>query len=172
MKVGIIVGVIVVAACTIWLIIGLFGGTEVAEPVVPADFGAIENPGPSPSRDQLQQLRTTEGLVSVPAIAELSVAEVMSPGRYQLQAADADEFFPDFSITFNESNDSFAISLNREPISETRVAAEQFLLNTLALGEQELCTINSYIGVAVDINPFFSGQNLGFSFCPGSVSLE
>jgi hypothetical protein len=77
----------------------------------------------------------------------------------------------DFNIYYNSGPQSFTIAFNKEPIGEVRLAMERFLLTTLGLTEQQLCNLNYFVGVPIDINQQYAGKNLGFSFCPGATIL-
>lgn len=77
----------------------------------------------------------------------------------------------DFTVYYNSGPQSFTIALTQEPIGQARLDMEQFLLSTLGLTEQQLCSLNYYVGVTRYVNAQFTGKNLGFSFCPGAVTL-
>lgn len=76
-----------------------------------------------------------------------------------------------FSIGYRTPAQFFTIALEREPIGQMRIAAENFLLSTLGVSQSQLCSLNYYIGTDVHTNSFYAGRNLGFSFCPGAVPL-
>lgn len=76
-----------------------------------------------------------------------------------------------YSIGYRMPAQFFTIALEREPLGETRIAAENFLLSTLGISKNQLCNLNYYIGTDVHTNSFYAGKNLGFSFCPGAVVL-
>lgn len=77
----------------------------------------------------------------------------------------------DFAVYYNSMLQSFTITLTREPIGQSRLDMEQFMLVTLGLTQLQLCDLNYYVGVTKYINSQFTGKNLGFSFCPGATTL-
>jgi hypothetical protein len=76
-----------------------------------------------------------------------------------------------FNIFYNSTEQSFIIDLSEEPIGQTRLDMEQSLAATLGLTEQQMCSLNYYVGVTRYVNSQFAGKNLGFSFCPGATVL-
>lgn len=111
----------------------------------------------------------------------VTIADVANAGNYLLagnlgycltdqqkcQAASS----TNFSVYYMSSSQSFIITLTEEPIGLARVQMEQFLLSTLGLTQDQLCKLNYLVGVTQDVNPQFTGNNLGFSFCPGATVL-
>ena len=85
----------------------------------------------------------------------------------QCQAASS----TDFNIYYNSGPQSFTIALTEEPIGQARLDMEQFLLATLGLTEQQLCSLNYLVSVSIHVNSQYAGKNLGFSFCPGATVL-
>jgi hypothetical protein len=77
----------------------------------------------------------------------------------------------DFTVYYNSGPQSFTIELTKEPIGQARLDMEQFLLGTLGLSQQQMCSLNYYVGVTIYVNARFTGKNLGFSFCPGATAL-
>lgn len=78
----------------------------------------------------------------------------------------------DFSILYFEQQHTFSISLNREPLGEVRREAETYLKNALGISESEMCKLKYTLGTTGYVNQTYGAiDNLGFSFCPGSVQL-
>ncbi len=77
----------------------------------------------------------------------------------------------DYNIIYDNTSQSFTIALLTEPIGRTRLAAEQFLLQTLGITQEQMCKLNYYVGTTYLINSFYSSKNLGFSFCPDATKL-
>ena len=73
-----------------------------------------------------------------------------------------------FIITYVARDQSFNIGLFAEPLGETRKAAEQYLIQKLGLSEREMCFLRASVVTPYWVNSFYSGKNLGFSFCPGT----
>jgi hypothetical protein len=76
-----------------------------------------------------------------------------------------------FAITYSSSNQFFTIALQQEPIGQARLDAQTFLLQKLGITQDQLCSLNYYLGTDDQTNSTFAGKNLGFSFCPGAVKL-
>lgn len=110
-----------------------------------------------------------------------TIQDVVNPGNYMLagslgycladgtcpKAADTQTF----SISYDEKSASFGIVLLKEPLGETRLAAEAFLSSRLGLSRAQLCSLKYYIGTPYWVNEQFSAGNLGFSVCPEAVAL-
>lgn len=77
----------------------------------------------------------------------------------------------DFSISYNEKSNFFNIVLLKEPLGTVRLLAEQFLSKRLGITEQQLCTLNYFVGTPYWINSAYDSKNLGFSVCPGATPL-
>ncbi|MBI4067832.1 hypothetical protein HY413_00285 [Candidatus Kaiserbacteria bacterium] len=76
-----------------------------------------------------------------------------------------------FNIYYNSAPQSFTIALTEEPIGQARLDMERFLLVALGVTEQQMCSLNYYVGVTRYVNERYTGKNLGFSFCPGATKL-
>ncbi|MEK7602150.1 MAG: hypothetical protein AAB472_01560 [Patescibacteria group bacterium] len=76
-----------------------------------------------------------------------------------------------FNILYFSDSGSFVISLNEEPLGQIRREAEEYLIQTLGITQEQMCKLNYTIGTTSYINDTFGGENLGFSFCPGAVKL-
>lgn len=77
-----------------------------------------------------------------------------------------------FSVSYSRNQDFFTLVVLTEPITDTRKEAESFLMSRLGIGEQDMCQLHYSFSAPYWVNEFYAGQELGFSFCPGSVSLE
>lgn len=111
----------------------------------------------------------------------ITIPDPSNPGNYLLagnfgcvadatthcQAAPADNF----SVYYNGTPNSFTITLTQEPMGQARLDMEQFMLRTLGVTQSEMCNLNYYVGVRSSLNEQYSGENLGFSFCPGATAL-
>lgn len=76
-----------------------------------------------------------------------------------------------FSVYYNSASQSFVIDLTQEPIGQTRLDMENFMLTTLEITQQQMCSLNYLVGVTRYVNLQYVGKNLGFSFCPGATVL-
>jgi hypothetical protein len=77
----------------------------------------------------------------------------------------------DFHVVYYKDQNAFIIPLLSEPLGTARKNAEQFMLRTLGVSEQQLCSLNYQVLTTSYISANYAGQNLGFSFCPGAVQL-
>lgn len=77
----------------------------------------------------------------------------------------------DFNIYYDSQDEAFTIALLAEPLGQTRLGIQTYLARTLGIGEQDMCRLEYYVGTPSDVNSFFTGKNLGFSFCPGATRL-
>lgn len=92
-----------------------------------------------------------------------------NPGYYTLgsQVSNATPYL----ITYIEATSYFNIVLVQEPLGQSRVQAENYLQNTLRITREQMCSIDYTLSVPNSVNTIYSGTNLGFSFCPGAVTL-
>ncbi len=103
---------------------------------------------------------------------ETTVTDKSNQGHYYI----AGEFSPtsnnpEYSIVYKEKDQAFTIGLWREPLSQTRIHAEEEFLRVLGISKEVACRLRYVISAPYEISPFYSGKNLGFSFCPGAVEL-
>ncbi len=77
----------------------------------------------------------------------------------------------DFSISYSAKYQFFNIVLLAEPLSKSRIEAEQFLMSRLGLTQDQLCELNYALGTTVHVNSVYGGEELRFSFCPGAIKL-
>ncbi len=79
---------------------------------------------------------------------------------------------PPYTITFVADTNFFNITLLAEPIGAYRQQAEEYLRGHLGISEADMCRLKYTLAVPGFVNENYSGSNLGFSFCPGSVPLQ
>lgn len=163
------------------IVVGLYfllsGGVGVHEKFVSLDEVVSDTP-----------VTTSTQPVAVDAMVEFVVSNEMSvwfndprtflastdlgAGMFALTPVDV-EHLTTYSVVFSENNNSFAVGLLVEPIAQARRDAELYLQSMLGVEQRELlCLLDVYVGVPYTVNEFYSGQNLGLSFCPGSVQLD
>lgn len=78
---------------------------------------------------------------------------------------------PPYTISYDMVSGSFTIALYQEPLKQTRAEAEQYLMSALGLSQANMCALRYTVSVPGDINEYYSGTNLLFSFCPGATIL-
>jgi hypothetical protein len=77
----------------------------------------------------------------------------------------------DYTVVYFSEDKSLIVTLTTEPIGQARHDAEQFLLSTLGVSQDTLCSSIYQVLTPESVNTTFSGTNLGFSFCPGATAL-
>ena len=78
---------------------------------------------------------------------------------------------PPYVITYIGATQYFNIALLQEPIGTVREEMEQYLMTHLGIPQSQMCRLNYMVSVPDYINSFYSGKNLGFSFCPDATVL-
>ncbi len=94
----------------------------------------------------------------------------VSAGMYNLNESQSNPNVG-YALLYSEADDSIYISIDKEPLSQTREQASQYLLGLLNVTQEVACTLKVYVGVLYSVNNTLSGQNLGLSFCPSSMKL-
>lgn len=141
-----------------------------------------ESTGLDPAESTAQVLTQT-GQVTVRDFIDNGVTteDPANPGVYYLAgssgACDAQGNCPSgydaprFEITYLESEGAFNIALTAEPLGQARREAEQFLMQTLGISQEAMCSLVYFLSTDSYMSASFGGMHLGFSFCPGAVSL-
>lgn len=78
---------------------------------------------------------------------------------------------PPYTISYDSMTGAFTVALYHEPIKETRADAEQYLMGVLGLSKSGMCSLRYIVSVPDDVNSYYAGTNLLFSFCPGATVL-
>jgi len=78
---------------------------------------------------------------------------------------------PPYLITYDDKTQSFTISILQEPLKDTRVAMEQFLMAKLGITQTQMCQLKYMVSVPNRVSTIYSGEDLSFSFCPNAVPL-
>lgn len=78
----------------------------------------------------------------------------------------------DYTIYYYADSATLFVLLFSEPLVESRKAAEQDLLSIVSSDKNVLCDLNISVRTNQYVNQWLGGQELGLSFCPGSVLLE
>ncbi len=76
-----------------------------------------------------------------------------------------------YIVVYFAKDQSFNITLLAEPLGDVRKAMEADLLQRLAVSEFNACSLRYVVLVPYAISTFYSGKNLGFSFCPQATQL-
>ena len=78
---------------------------------------------------------------------------------------------PPYEIDYSGKDQSFGVTLYKEPLGQYRTQAEQDLMKRLGISQTDMCRIAYVLAVGPGVNETFAGKNLGFSFCPGATAL-
>lgn len=78
---------------------------------------------------------------------------------------------PEYVIEYVDADQSFTISLMQEPLAQTRLDMEKFLMAKLGIGQSDICHLNYLVSVPARVNTYYAGYSLGFSFCADSIAL-
>lgn len=97
--------------------------------------------------------------------------DAFNHGLYHLDVPPSANPSAPYDITYEKATQYFNISLLAEPIGQTRVEMEYDLMTKLGISEGAMCQLNYMVSVPYWVNAFYTGKNLGFSFCPGAVVL-
>lgn len=97
----------------------------------------------------------------------VTMPDPSNPGNYYLTGSSTEGF----AIGYRLPAQFFTIALEREPLGATRIAAENFLMQSLGVSQQQMCNLQYYIGTDVKTSSLYAGKHLGFSFCPGAIPL-
>jgi hypothetical protein len=74
----------------------------------------------------------------------------------------------DSDIEFYVPDSSFNIVVLTKPFPVVRKRAEALFLKSLGISQNDACKLSAREGTTIHIDPRYSGQNYGFSFCPGT----
>ncbi|MBC7836684.1 hypothetical protein H7X87_02800 [Acetobacteraceae bacterium] len=77
-----------------------------------------------------------------------------------------------FRTFYLDSDQSFRVTLFEEPLGQTRLAAENDLMQRLGIQASEMCRLKYIVSVPEWVNEIYSNKgNLGWSFCPTGTAL-
>jgi hypothetical protein len=154
--------VLVVIGSVVWYVI-------TPPQATPTDSGAPTLPivGNIPAVSTTESVVTTTGEpITTKSFIQDARPDPVNEGHYQLEPVGAP-----YLITYISGTQFFNIELIKEPLSESRVAAEQFLQATLGLSQAEMCKLQYQLSTPNSVSTFFGGKDLYFSFCLGAEVL-
>lgn len=99
------------------------------------------------------------------------LADPNVPGQYVIAGGIYPEPTTPFHIFYQQTDDYFGITLYGEPLSQSRVHAEDLLMEKLDIGKEDMCKLSYVVAPGPGVGEVYQGQNLGFSFCQGAVIL-
>ncbi len=174
---GGVVAVLILLGLIIWTLF-VRAPEEIAEPLPGTQFPvATTAPKPATTGDTLTIGNAQGGTFQVKnfLIDGETVADPVNTGSYLLgphfPLDGLSSSTPSFTITYIESSQFFNIGLFKEPISESRFEAEQYIRDHLGITKEQMCALNYVVSVPNFVSPLFAGDSLGFSFCPGAIEI-
>ncbi len=126
--------------------------------------------GGSTGVTQFPSTQSNETITARDFLKDPDVIDWDGAGTYMIGTGliDQDEAY---QIFYYAPDKSLSIVLMAEPFAKIRLVAEEQLKNRLGLSEAQICAMNVRVNIPVMSSESLSGQNLGLSFCPGSVQL-
>lgn len=128
--------------------------------VTPVDMSSpyleiVGNDGDTVRVRDVRALRETDGIGS---------------GNYVVGGVDAGGIKP-YELLYFESDGSYLIALEEEPLRDAREAGERELLQTLEISEKDACNLQIRVSTSLHVSQTYGAKELGLSFCPGSIEL-
>lgn len=77
-----------------------------------------------------------------------------------------------FTINLDSATNVLSVGLYEKPLAQSRLQAEEFLMNKFNLTAAEMCNLTYYVSTPYWVSDEYAGVDLKFSFCPGSVILN
>lgn len=157
---------------TIFLFVRNLEKRDAPEPQGPIATTTSENPFPESSSHVTIQGKG-ENRIRVNNFLRSDAAEKIDGVEYPLyELEDTSEENDLFSVNYAADYSYFNIVLYGEDLKNSREQAERFLSSLLGISEYNLCFLNYSVGVTISTNEELARyQNLGFSQCPGSITL-
>lgn len=168
------------AGVGIFLFMRMTADSPTSEGLTPSPFGFFDSANETPLTKQEPTSQTgaePANEVSENTVVDfrndgITIADPSNPGVYIVAGGeDPTGLGAPYSIIYTEEDQLFTITLLKEPIVETRKAMEEELMRRLNSSENLMCRLNYWVGVPYSYNEFYAGRNLGFSFCPGAVTI-
>lgn len=76
----------------------------------------------------------------------------------------------EYNINYTKRYDEFRIEIKKEPAENYRREVEESLRTLLKVSNEELCTLQIFVMRRTELTGDIYFQDIGLSFCPGSVS--
>ena len=137
---------------------------------VPVIVTPLPNATTTPITVNGVQVVTPEGKVTIADIRTLSGVADVGENMYHLEGTQND-IGAGFAILYSAADSSFSVAIEKTPISLYRERASRYFLQLFHVSESDACKLHVLVGVPAEIDSKLAGQNLGLSFCPGSITL-
>lgn len=79
---------------------------------------------------------------------------------------------PYYETLYDPQKNEFQILLFEFPLADTRLRAEKYFLEKLNITQEQACMLKVFVQVTPGASESLAWQNLGLSFCPGSIDLS
>lgn len=76
-----------------------------------------------------------------------------------------------FAIEYYKADQAFNIVILKKPLNESRGLAEEEFLKILDISRGQACQLSVTVMVPRFVSEKYPSENIGFSFCPGSVGV-
>lgn len=170
-----IVAGIVLILLAIGIMVGVYfamrpspGNEDPSGGMIGDPFGSITTDPSSVQPEQIPVVLVDGSSVTVPDFTKTDQPDVASATNGYQVAGSAES---SFQILYFPADSGFLVTLNAEPLGETRRDAEKALRAELNLSDAELCKLKADVGTTYSVSPGYAGKSLGLSFCPGAVAL-
>ena len=138
-------------------------------------FYTPQNPSENPPSSESSSTLPVVGTTSTPQGATMSVqgktgvvitknfysqAQQITPQNDALIAAN-----DSFRILYYAADNSFVITLLKEPVGDAQQAAEMAFLSQLGISQSDACKLKVSVSVPAFVDENLAGQDLGLTFC-------
>lgn len=115
-------------------------------------------------------IQTPNGPVTIADIRSMPITQDSGLGLYHVDETKAKDI-DGFEILYSSTDGSFTISIEKKPLSVYREKASQYFLQLFNVSQLDACKLHVLVGVPAEVDQKLAGKNVGFSFCPDSVTL-
>ena len=116
------------------------------------------------------QPATSEAVINIPTPnGQVQVKDVTKNPIQQVQDTVVVDRKSNFDIVYITTDKAFLITLESQPLQQTRDVAEQAFLSDLQISKGDACKLTVSLSVPYDVDADLSGKNYGLSFCPVGI---
>lgn len=133
--------------------------------------GSVPTPGTTQTALSVQGINGATIAIKDFIHASSTVVDPNNQGQYFLNNTGKQKSVVPYNILYVAADQSFTIALLQEPIGDSRRQAESALQNSLGISESDMCNLRYRVLVSHSVNSYYSGKNLGFSFCPDAIAF-
>lgn len=163
------------AACVVFLVWYVVVRDDANVLIEPTDSQTSTDLTPLISNNSWQgEISRTPGTIASKSEDTVSETPMVQNSNTKLLAEDFYQITGDtnlYEVSYDSQSGIFTITLYGSDTKKSRDAAEEYILETLPYTEKQWCDFVTKVLTNAYENPTWAGQNLGFSFCSGSVTL-